>query len=279
MADQYISTTRLANVIQLIALGNQSGILRVVRGHGAAREMGQIQFINGQPSAALLGQLTGATAMNVLNNWGESFYMFDETETGDERAPEAVPTPAYGAWPSGDAGWSGRGTTSRLGGSSSPSAYPGGYPAGYAPSAPSTSPASWPSQGTGTSLGQMPRTPTPPPAPLTGGASGPLGGAAGSAGSLPSQPGMGSSYPSGPQAAQSAELGQAANGVTYPGRIPRRTARSELTDPLPLDRRERMVLLLVDGRRSVADLGRLTRRDETEMLSVLGNLKMLGLIE
>jgi hypothetical protein len=90
---------------------------------------------------------------------------------------------------------------------------------------------------------------------------------------------MASSYPSGPQAAPSAEPGQAANGVSYPGQIPRRTARSELTDPLPLDRRERMVLLLVDGRRNVADLSRLTRRDETEMLAVLGSLKMLGLIE
>jgi hypothetical protein len=53
----------------------------------------------------------------------------------------------------------------------------------------------------------------------------------------------------------------------------------DLADPLPLDRRERMVLLLVDGKRSVTDLARLTRRTEDEVRVVLGNLKMLGLIE
>ena len=52
-----------------------------------------------------------------------------------------------------------------------------------------------------------------------------------------------------------------------------------MSDALPLDRRERMVLLLVDGRRNVADLARLTGRGENEVRAVLGNLKMLGLIE
>lgn len=270
MADQYISTSRLANVIQLIALGRQSGILRVVRGHGASREMGQIQFVDGQPRAALLGQLTGTTAMNVLNNWGESYYMFDESEMTEEGMPEPVPTPAYGAWPSGDAGWAGRATSAQLGGSapSGPLAsFPGAYPASY----PSGAASSWPSQNTGTSLGQMPYTPPPPPA--NGGGSGPL------SGNFPSQPGMGSSYPSGSQSTPPSDPAMSGGAVTYPGQIPRRTARSELTDPLPLDRRERMILLLVDGRRSVGDLSRLTRRSEPELLAVLGNLKMLGLIE
>lgn len=284
MADQYVSTSRLANVIQLIALGRQSGILRVVRGHGAAREMGQIQFIEGQPAAALLGQLTGPTAINVLTNWGESLYMFDESEAADSGSSDAIdtgmPGAAYGAWPSGDAGWSGRVTTSRLNGGP-PGGYPGGpasapgsYPSNYPASYPG-GPGSWPGQGTAASLGQVPRSPTPPPASYGGGREQP--------GSVPSQPGMGSSYPSGslpnqpvPPSSQPTSPGI---GVAYPGQIPRRTSRSELTDPLPLDRRERMVLLLVDGRRSVADLSRLTRRSEGELIAVLGNLKMLGLVE
>lgn len=273
MADQYISTSRLANVIQLIALGRQSGILRVVRGHGTSREMGQIQFVDGQPRAALLGQLTGTTAMNVLNNWGESYYMFDESEISEEGMREPVPAPAYGAWPSGDAGWTGRATSAQLSGgapSGAPASYLGGYPGGNPGSYPSGAAGSWPSQTTGTSLGPMPHTPTPPPA--GGGASGPL------PGSVPSQPGMGSSYPSSPHSAQPGDP-TSSGAVAYPGQVPRRTARSELSDPLPLDRRERMVLLLVDGRRSVGDLSRLTRRSEPELLAVLGNLKMLGLIE
>ena len=270
MADQYVSTSRLANVIQLISLGRQSGILRVIRGHGTSREMGQIQFMDGQPVAALLGQLTGATAINVLSNWGESLYMFDETEAGDGAGAEApaagMPGAAYGNWPSGDAGWSGRGTVSRLNGNTSPGSYSGSTPSSY----PENAPGSWPSQGTGPSLGQMPHTPTPPP--YSGGGSGPLPGI--------SQPSMGGSYPSGPQPTQPGmSPATPVAGVAYPGQTPRRTARSELTDPLPLDRRERMVLLLVDGRRSVADLSRLTRRSEGEMIAVLGNLKMLGLIE
>ncbi len=50
-------------------------------------------------------------------------------------------------------------------------------------------------------------------------------------------------------------------------------------DALPLDRRERMVLLLVDGRRSLTDLVRLTRRNEQELQAILVHLAALGLIE
>ena len=283
MADQFVSTSRLANVIQLIALGQQSGILRVVRGHGAAREMGQIQFVSGQPIAALLGQLTGPTAINVLTNWGESLYMFDESELGDGSAADpfdsGVHGAANGAWPGAESGWGGPSTTSRLNGNPTPSGYPGSAPSGY----PASYPGSWPSQNNGPSLGQMPqappmlRVPTPPPATYSGGGSGPLHNG------VPSQSALGSSYPSGPQPTQAGPSGSQPSspsmGVSYPGQIPRRTSRSELSDPLPLDRRERMVLLLVDGRRSVADLSRLTRRGEGELVAVLGNLKMLGLIE
>ncbi|MGH2486922.1 MAG: hypothetical protein ACRDHE_13005, partial [Ktedonobacterales bacterium] len=48
---------------------------------------------------------------------------------------------------------------------------------------------------------------------------------------------------------------------------------------LPLDRRERMLLLLVDNRRTLSDLARLTRRNEREVLSVLEHLSTLGLVQ
>jgi Domain of unknown function (DUF4388) len=256
MPAQYLSTSRLANVIQLITLGRQTGILRVVRGHGATREMGQIQFVDGQPTAALLGQLTGAAAMNVLSNWGESAYAFEDAQVADdgslELADETVDA-GYGRWPSGDSGWSGR--------PSPPPPSPGSMP-----SLPSS--ASWPQYGPASSPSYPARPSTAPSMPLSNyGHTGALPGGNGGPG------GTGSSYPSGPQP------GVPGPAVGAQSLMPRRTSRVDLSDPLPLDRRERMVLLLVDGRRSVTDLARLTRRSEAEVKAVLGNLKMLGLIE
>ena len=49
-------------------------------------------------------------------------------------------------------------------------------------------------------------------------------------------------------------------------------------DQLPLDRRERMVLLLVDGQRTVIDLIKLTRRNENDLYAVLNHLRILGLV-
>lgn len=60
---------------------------------------------------------------------------------------------------------------------------------------------------------------------------------------------------------------------------PRRTFLADRVEHLPLDRRERMVVLLVDGRRNLSDLARLTRRTEREVLVVLNHLAGLGLIQ
>jgi hypothetical protein len=257
MPAQYLSTSRLANVIQLITLGRQTGILRVVRGHGPSREMGQIQFVDGQPTAALLGQLTGGAAMNVLSNWGESAYAFEDAQVAEDGSLELEDESVddgYGQWPSGDAGWTGR-----------PSPTPPGL--GSAPG--SGTGVSWPQPGMA--------SPPPYPYPRQGAApSMPLanyGNTGMLSGGNVGMGGAGSSYPSGPQA------GVPGTAVGAQPMLPRRTSRVDLADPLPLDRRERMVLLLVDGRRSVADLARLTRRSEPEVRAVLGNLKMLGLIE
>src|SRR6266581_8843935 len=46
-----------------------------------------------------------------------------------------------------------------------------------------------------------------------------------------------------------------------------------------LPRRERWVLLLIDGRRSVADLARLTRRSELDIASTLASFLHWGYIE
>ena len=46
-----------------------------------------------------------------------------------------------------------------------------------------------------------------------------------------------------------------------------------------LPRRERWVLLLLDGRRSVADLARLTQRSELDVASTLARFLQRGFIE
>jgi hypothetical protein len=235
MPAQYLATNRLANVIQLITLGRQTGILRVYRGQGPSREAGQIQFVEGQPAAGLLGELIGNAAIRVLSNWGECFYAFEDiyfesdATTATEDDPWGTP---YGAPPMGDSPW----------GSRAASNPPGGPASG-----------SWP--------GYVTQTPSSYPASNSGGlaTNGALSGTNGYASS--SQPG--------------APTTRSAQGA----RMPRRTVRADMTDTLPLDRRERMILLLVDGRRSISDLSRLTRRNEEEVHAVLVNLRMLGLVE
>jgi hypothetical protein len=259
MPTQYLSTSRLANVIQLISLGQQTGILRALRGHGPQREMGQIQFIDGQPAAALLGQLTGPAALNVLSNWGECHYAFEDAvmaEDGSLESTEPVAGPAYGAWNSGTPSFP------------DPSSSYHSMPPGGAGGSSASTHTSWPGYGAMPPSNTHQRSSVGPSMPLGG--PGHTSGLTGRPPSYPSGPGQQtpSQQPMGPSVAASAATP-----------LPRRTTRVDLTDPLPLDRRERMVLLLVDGKRSVSDLARLTRRTEDEVRAVLGNLKMLGLIE
>ncbi|MFI5273325.1 MAG: DUF4388 domain-containing protein, partial [Ktedonobacterales bacterium] len=89
MAAQFLTTSRLGNIINMIGLGRQSGILRVIRGQGQTREIGQIRFAEGEPVTALLGNLTGPNALTVLNNWGECIYTFDEHGALDPAEPES----------------------------------------------------------------------------------------------------------------------------------------------------------------------------------------------
>lgn len=263
MAAQYLSTSRLGNVIHLITLGHQSGILRVVRGQGATREVGQIRFVDGQPTAALLGHLSGSAAMNVLSNWGESYYAFDEGAVGDDGSivPMAGESTSGAAksWPASDSSW-GSGpfspapTSPPTGGS-----LPGSLQSG-----------SWPSYGYPSPT--PPRLPSQPSAPLS--RYGNTGGLPGD-GVADSQPGAPLGYP----VVTRTVPGAPGTAVGSPTGVPRRIMRDEQADALPLDRRERMVLLLVDGRRSISDLARLTRRTESEVQSVIGHLTMLRLVE
>ncbi len=328
MAARFVATSRLSNIIQMITLSHQTGILRVARTQGTQREMGQIHFVQGEPVSALLGEMTGGAALNVLANWGECAYAFDTSAD-----PNAEGDPNQGSM--GDA--------------------TGGYP--MAPSsAPNTSPnvsSSWP-----TSYGYLntppfapaptapapTRTPQPrsqsfPPLPQgpnsgasyapdnyqTENASGPpyrgpgapYSGAPDRVDRLDPTRGQGYSQPLAnlPNLPNLNYPGYSgADGASFPGdsgalspsprtpspppasmaaptapsvynlqpetlaRIPIRTPMATSVEQLPLDRRERMVLLLIDGQRSISDLIRLTRRSEQELYAVLNHLRLLGLL-
>ena len=232
MAAQFLTTSKLNNIVNMISLGRQSGILRVVRGQGQAREVGQIKFLGGEPISALLGQLTGQNALAVLLNWGECVYSFDEHAALDGNDPDFM---ADGGRPSADSG-----AISPPSGATS-----GSWPTyGYNPSGPASS---WP------------RSPA------------------------SSRPGFGGSQP-GQHADAGSNQDRSAfgSGSLRPNAsslIPRRSMLADHVDLLPLDRRERMILLLLDGKRQLPDLARLTRRDERDVFAVLDHLASLGLVE
>jgi hypothetical protein len=240
MAEQYLSTSRLGNVIQLIALGKQTGVLKVMRGLGSTREQGEIHFTDGQPTFAVLGQLVGNAALAVLQNWGESQYVFLE-------APLPPPErPAYQFDPSGR--------------QSEPTTPSGNYRLSPVPRLPPAP---------GRQMGELPAFTT--PLPMNPGFD--LGnGRSGNTGNLSRN--RGNDMRSGPLPPLSMR-----RDVIHGDYVPRRLASMDRLDALPLDRRERMVLLLVDGRRSLADLVRLTRRSEQELQTILSHLAALRLIE
>lgn len=252
MASRFTPTTRLSNVVQMITLSKQTGILRATRGQGPQREMGQIRFIAGEPVSALLGSLTGGTALSALSNWGECMYLFDEVAGDAEQQ-------GYPSLPQ----------------QQSPS---------YAPnSPPPMSGSSWPSYGYPSTNSLGPLSPLPDFS---------SSGDVSSPGFFDTDPSSG--YPAyGYQGATDPyrnPVGPMGYGSTTtatsphplrPDQLnsrPRRTSLSEQVDQLPLDRRERMVLLLVDGQRTISDLVKLTRRSDTELYSVLNHLRILGLV-
>jgi hypothetical protein len=239
----------------MVTLSKQSGILRVTRGQ-PQREIGQIRFLSGEPVSALLGSLTGGTALSALSNWGECMYQFEEI------APEA------------DAGYPSL--------PQAPQQPPQQPPTYMPPSPPPPSAGSWPSYGypSTSSLNSL------SPLPDFGSSSDSATAGYYDADSA-SSPGY--QYPSMPDpyatlgsyAGSNPVATSASSMPLRPEQLmtrPRRTALSEQVEQLPLDRRERMVLLLVDGQRTVADLVRLTRRSDTELYSVLNHLRILGLV-
>jgi hypothetical protein len=106
----------------------------------------------------------------------------------------------------------------------------------------------------------------------------------------PSQPDLNGNMPSGPISGGLGPMGpsgglnfqvppQLAQRLADYHYIPRRLTMINPADMASLDRRARQLLLLVDNRRSIADLIRLTRRSDDEIRALLAHLISLGLVD
>jgi len=335
MAARFVSTSRLGNIIQMITLSRQTGILRAMRtqGPGAQRELGQIRFVQGEPVTALLGETTGGAALNALANWGECDYAFDTTADQDAdsdpalgaagmtggypSSPALAPTPTPNSSPSVSSSWPssysylnaapGPQTQAQSlapgaqrprvqsfpplpqgpvsGASYAPDDYApdsGSLPGYQGPGGPGTT--SYPraadrsrgGQGYAQPLANLPSLPNLnyPGYPTDPGAS-PAPPYPTQRGGPPSPPRTPSPPPSAPSYAPASTYNLQPETLAV---IPYRTPMARSVEQLPLDRRERMVLLLIDGQRSISDLIRLTRRSEQELYAVLNHLRLLGLL-
>ena len=239
MMEQFLSTSRLVNVIQLIALGKQTGVLKAVRGLGSTREQGEIHFVAGQPTFAVLGHLVGNAALTVLQNWGESQYIFLEGPLPQPERAAALHDPL-----------------GRPGETASPQPGPLGRPTARLSPTPTRQTAGLPPFST--------------PFPFHRGTE---------AGNVGNRNTGNLSYRGSETFSEPLPAFPSQRNALQGQFVPRRLASMDRLENLPLDRRERMVLLLVDGQRNLSDLSRLTRRTERELLAVLDYLAGLGLVE
>src|SRR5258708_4392785 len=79
-------TDSLADIIQLIFLGNRNGTLTVERGEGRTLEEGFITFLDGKVVEARVGQYNGAGAFNYLNAWRTCRFSFVNDITASFRS-------------------------------------------------------------------------------------------------------------------------------------------------------------------------------------------------
>lgn len=86
-------TDRLANVIQVLQLGQKTGRLIVERNDGPQFEQGMITLVQGQVVQASLNQLQGPEAFSRLKNWGACRFAFtpDQRPGTNGRMPALAP--------------------------------------------------------------------------------------------------------------------------------------------------------------------------------------------
>jgi Domain of unknown function (DUF4388) len=306
------ATDRLANVMDVVELGRRTGLLRVERDAGMAREEGEVYFAQGKPVYAAIAGLRGRDALRFLAQWGGCYFSFDAY------APQPIPNisgvlPAVSAPP--NEGFVRSGPTGPYG----QSGYNGynGYNGGFGPSAPSgprlqvPPPAYQPANQAGYQPGYQPGSSPMTPnfgasgafSPAAGafssdlasspwGASGPNGAGqpAGAANpsaahehySAPVTPFPGAQTPSQPQ--QATPLGTPAQAAPHPFAERRPKRATDVRDLINvvtkynLARSHRTVLLLADGEHTVQDISRLSGKPVEDVVQLLRDLEERHLV-
>jgi hypothetical protein len=258
------ATDRLANVIEVVELGQRTGLLSAERGSGSVLEEGELYFASGRVVYAALAGLRGREALAVLSRWGPCRFSFDR------EAPHPVPNiggsqtsmpgsqPGYGGrrgmeqsggWPAQapyDESGAGYGGTGYIGHGYGGNGYGGngfgsnsnGNGNGYAESYPGTGP-------------------------LTG-----FNGFPSPARGLPTNSNL--------------QGAGATGGLAVLNRRPRRAP--DVRDLMAvvtthnLSRGHRTILLLADGEHTVLDLARLSSKSVDEVSLLLSELEARGLI-
>jgi hypothetical protein len=84
---QGIATDQLINVIQVLQLGRKTGELTAERPSGPQIEVGVIKFVRGQVTFAQCGQLSGQSALQWLQSWGQCRFVFTNATGGKNTGP------------------------------------------------------------------------------------------------------------------------------------------------------------------------------------------------
>ena len=104
MAKPRVTTTsRLADVIEVVELGRRTGLLMVERGSGEMMEEGALYFHAGRAMYAAVERVRGQDALAVLGGWGACRFAFDPDAA--RPAPNLAPPQPTRAAASGPESW------------------------------------------------------------------------------------------------------------------------------------------------------------------------------
>lgn len=238
------ATDRLANVIEVVELGQRTGLLSVERGSGSVLEEGELYFSGGRVTYASLAGLRGREALAALGRWGGCRFSFErEVQPPIPNIAAPVPNmpnmPNIPNVPGSQPGFGGQRVSDASGVWPSQPFYDTGYGPGY-PNAGGTTPLS------SSQSGYLPRSNVPSSAPGTSG--------------------LGVSQPSG-------------NLLNRrPRRAPDVRDLMAVVTTHNLSRGHRTILLLADGEHTVLDLARLSSKSVDEVMVLLGELESRGLV-
>lgn len=259
------ATDRLANVIEVVELGQRTGLLAVERGSGSVLEEGALYFVTGRVIYASLAGLRGREALAALSRWGPCRFCFDR------EAPRPMPNV-----PLGDPPPRAHGGSRPNFGTSIP-----GYRTPVAPESSGIWPAHNPPSRTSGMLDLPPGAYSHPSSANgynTAGTNGhnqpgaleygtPSGYSLQHRGSVPADPGSTSSL-----------TGSASLLNRRPRRAPDVRDLMAVVTTHSLTRSHRTVLLLADGEHTVLDLARLSSKSVDEVSALLSDLEARNLV-